>query len=112
MPAADETRVTTGRLLLGARLRQRRTRAGLQLADLAERAGVSQAQLSDVERGNKLPSLPTLDALATALGTTAAALLRGVYPWGSAQPPAEPPSAPPDGRAGREVRRRRPPADA
>lgn len=111
MPAADETRLRTGRLLLGARIRQLRTGGGLQLADLAERAGVSQAQLSDVERGNKLPSLPTLDALATALDTTAAALLQDIYPWGSAEPPAETPSAPPDGRAGREIRGRRPPAE-
>jgi transcriptional regulator with XRE-family HTH domain len=109
MPAADETRLATGRLLLGARLRERRTRAGLQLADLAERAGVSQAYLSDMERGRKLPTLQALDALAAALGTSAAALLRGVYPWGSNKPPAEPPSSLPDGRAGRKILRRKPP---
>jgi len=102
MPDADESRLATGRLLLGARLRERRTRAGLQLADLAQRAGISEAHLSDLERGRKLPSLPTLDALATGLGTSATALLRGVYPWGSDQPPTEPPTAPPDGRAGRK----------
>jgi transcriptional regulator with XRE-family HTH domain len=112
MPAADETRLATGRLLLGARLRARRTRAGLQLAELAERAGVSQAYLSDMERGRKLPTLPALDAVATALGTSAAALLRGVYPWGSAEPPAQPPSSPPDGRAGRKIRHRKPPSNA
>ena len=110
MPAVDENRLATGRLLLGARLRDRRTRAGLQLADLAERAGVSQTQLSDLERGRKLPTLQVLDALATALNTSAAALLRGVYPWGNAQPPAEPPTPLPDGRAGRKIRRRKPPS--
>lgn len=112
MPAADETRQTDGQLLLGARLRQRRTRAGLQLAELAERADVSQTYLSDLERGRKLPTLLVLDALASALGTTVVGLLRGVYPWGSAQPPKLRPSAPPDGRAGRKIRYRQPPASA
>jgi transcriptional regulator with XRE-family HTH domain len=109
MPAPDDARLTTGRLLLGARLRERRTRAGLQLAELAERAGMSQAYLSDLERGRKLPTLPALDALAVALRTTAATLLRGVYPWGTAEPPDQAPAAPPDGRAGRKIRHRRPP---
>jgi transcriptional regulator with XRE-family HTH domain len=112
MPAADETRIATGRLLLGAKVRSRRTRAGLQLAELAEAVGISQAYLSDLERGRKLPTLPTLDALAVALGTTAAALLGDVYPWGSTQPPRRAPAPPPDGRAGREIRHRKPPAGA
>ena len=103
MPAADESRLATGRLLLGARVRTLRTHAGLQLADLAERAGMSLTFLSEMERGRKLPSLLTLDTVAAALGMTAAELLVGVYPWGSTQPPAEAPSAPPDGRAGRPL---------
>ena len=105
MPAADESRLATGRLLLGARLRERRTRAGFQLAELADRAGISQTYLSEMEHGRKLPTLQGLDALAAALETTAAELLDDVYPWGSGEPPAEPPSAPPDGRAGRKIRR-------
>ena len=112
MPDADESRLVTGRLLLGARLRTRRTRAGLLLAELADRAGVSQTYLSEVERGHKLPNLPFLDAVATALGTTAAALLRDVYPWGSDRPPAEPPSSPPDGRTVPRMQRRKPPGGA
>ena len=61
MPAADETRLVTGRLLLGARLRERRTGARLQLAELAERTGMTQAYLSDIERGHRLPTLRALD---------------------------------------------------
>ena len=95
-PVPDETRLATGRLLLGARLRARRTQAGLQMAELAERAGVSQAYLSDIERGRKVPNPRTLDALAVGVGTSAVALLRGVYPWGNSEPPEEPPSSPPD----------------
>lgn len=91
-------------MLLGARLRERRTQAGLQLAELAELAGISQAYLSYLERGHRLPPLPTLDALAVALGTTATELLSDVYPWGRVEPPDEPPAPPVDGRAGRTIR--------
>ena len=112
MPAADENRLATGRLLLGARVRALRTDAGMQLAELAERAGLTKAYLSDVERGRKLPTLPTLDALAAGLDTSPAKLFRGIYPWGTDQPPSEPPTAPPDGRAGRRIRNRKPPTHA
>lgn len=105
MPNRDEERLAIGRLLLGARVRELRVGFGLQIGELAERAGISLAYLSDVERGRKLPTLPLLDALAGGLGTTAAALLDGLYPWGSDVPPAEPVSPPPDGRAGRSIRR-------
>jgi transcriptional regulator with XRE-family HTH domain len=107
MPTAAEKRLTAGRLLLGARVRELRTGAGLQLAEFADLAGITQSQLSDFERGRKLPTLPTLDALATALDTTAAELLLGIYPWGSTKAPREPPAPPPDGRAGRTIRRPR-----
>lgn len=101
----DEDRIVTGRLLLGAKMRESRKEAGLHLAELAELAGITQSYLSDIERGNKLPPLPTLDALAAALGTTVSGLLDEVYPWGAATAPARTPNAPPDGRAGRKWRR-------
>lgn len=78
----------------------------MQLADLAEQAEVSKTYLSDIERGNKLPPLGTLDAIARALGTVVADLLDGIYPWGADEPPADMPAAMPDGRAGRTIRRR------
>lgn len=107
MPTAAERRLAAGRLLLGARVRELRTEAGLQLAELADLVGIVQSQLSDFERGRKLPTLPVLDALATALGITAAELLSGIYPWGSTKPPRRRPQAPPDGRAGRRITRPR-----
>lgn len=107
---ADDTRLATGRLLLGARVRELRVAAGLQLSEVAEQVGVTLAFLSDLERGNKLPTLGTLDALAQSLGTSAVALLDGIYPWGSADPPAEQPTKPPDGRAGRRISRRQTPS--
>lgn len=101
--------MTTGRQLLGASLRARRTRAGLHLAEVAARAGMSEASLSFIERGLRLPSLQSLDRLATAFETTAAELLLGVYPWGSSAPPDEPPAKVPDGRTLRGSRRQPPP---
>ena len=57
-------------LILGETLRARREELGLSLRAAAERAGISPAHLSEVERGRKEPSLPKLAALAHALDTT------------------------------------------
>ena len=57
-------------LILGETLRARREALGLSLRAAAERAGISPAHLSEVERGRKEPSLPKLAALAEALDTT------------------------------------------
>jgi transcriptional regulator with XRE-family HTH domain len=61
---------------IGASLRRTRTSQGLTLADVADRAHVSQAMLSRVETGAVSPSLETLAALANALGTDLATVLR------------------------------------
>lgn len=60
---------------LGAVVRGRRASAGLSLRDLAERAGVSNAYLSQVERGLHEPSISVLRAVAAALGLGLDALL-------------------------------------
>lgn len=52
---------------LGRRLRQARKEMGLSGAELARRIGKSQPYISDLERGQRTPSLPTLRALARAL---------------------------------------------
>lgn len=49
-------------------LRAARLAAGLTQAELAARAGTSQATLSAYERGRKEPSLATLDRLLRATG--------------------------------------------
>jgi transcriptional regulator with XRE-family HTH domain len=54
--------------VLGATLRARRETAGLGLRAAAERAGISPAHLSEVERGLKELSLGRLEALCGALG--------------------------------------------
>jgi transcriptional regulator with XRE-family HTH domain len=61
---------------ISLRLRELREAAGLSQVALAERAGVRQATVSDLETGkSKGIDFATLEALADALGTTAEQLL-------------------------------------
>jgi transcriptional regulator with XRE-family HTH domain len=60
---------------LGERIRLERLRRKLSLEVLAAQAGVSRSMLSDVERGEKVPSVLVLDRIATGLGTSIARLL-------------------------------------
>jgi transcriptional regulator with XRE-family HTH domain len=53
---------------VGARVRARRTAAGLTLAELARRAAVARATLTQLEAGAGNPTLETLYALANTLG--------------------------------------------
>jgi transcriptional regulator with XRE-family HTH domain len=52
-----------------ATLRDARKRAGLTQAQLAQRAGTSQATISAYEHGSKAPSVETLGRLLAATGT-------------------------------------------
>jgi DNA-binding XRE family transcriptional regulator len=61
---------------IGSALRNLRASQGLTLADVAERAQISQAMLSRVETGAVSPSLDTLAALASALGADLASLFK------------------------------------
>src|SRR3954467_12183201 len=63
---------------IGSALRNLRASQGLTLADVAERAQISQAMLSRVETGAVSPSLDTLAALASALGADLASLFKKV----------------------------------
>jgi HTH-type transcriptional repressor of puuD len=60
---------------IGGRVKALRAERGLSMRDLAAQAGVSQPFVSKLERGHQLPSVPTVYALAAALGTTPGALL-------------------------------------
>ncbi len=59
---------------LGAAIRERRLAGELTLVALAERSGLSQPFLSQVENGRAAPSMDSLVRIATALGTTPQAL--------------------------------------
>lgn len=74
---------------LGAKLRERRGRAGLTLQEVAEAAGVSRSFLSQVERGLVSPSIATLRRVADALGTPMAHFF-GSAPDGAGVPDALP----------------------
>jgi transcriptional regulator with XRE-family HTH domain len=60
---------------LGALLREERRAAGLSQRDLAERTKVSDAYLSQVERGRHEPSLRVLTAVTSTLGVSLEGLL-------------------------------------
>jgi transcriptional regulator with XRE-family HTH domain len=60
---------------LGALLRAQRLAAELSLRDLSERTNVSNAYLSQLERGLHEPSLTVLRAIASALGVSLGSLL-------------------------------------
>lgn len=62
-----QSRATGGVDGLGMRLRQRRKVRRLTLATLAESAGISIAQLSQIERGNAMPSIDKLVLLCQTL---------------------------------------------
>lgn len=54
-------------LLLGQMVHDRRIELGMTQAELAERAGMTQPQLSRLESGGATPTVPLLARLATAL---------------------------------------------
>jgi transcriptional regulator with XRE-family HTH domain len=62
---------------LGALIRAQRATAGLSLRDLADRTKVSNAYLSQIERGLHEPSISVLGAIAAALDVPLQALLAG-----------------------------------
>jgi transcriptional regulator with XRE-family HTH domain len=57
------------RLLFGLKLKQLRHDKGIQLTELAEKAGLSASYLNEIERGKKYPKSDKIFSLATALET-------------------------------------------
>lgn len=64
---------------LSARINQRRKMQSLTQSQLAERVGITQAFLAEIEKGRKRPSLEVLEKLCDALGCSADFLL-GITP--------------------------------
>src|SRR5688572_23085834 len=62
---------------VGATIRRLRSAQGLTLADVANRADISQGMLSRLETGAVSPSLETIAAVAAALGADLPTLFRG-----------------------------------
>jgi transcriptional regulator with XRE-family HTH domain len=63
---------------VGTAIRKIRSAQGLTLADVAQRAAISQGMLSRLETGAVSPSLETIAAVAAALGVDLATLFRGL----------------------------------
>jgi len=61
--------------LVGARIRARRRSKGVTVQQLADEAGISRRQLTDVEQGHANPTLVTVTRIARALGTDFTELL-------------------------------------
>lgn len=61
---------------LGAFIREQRQRGELSLRELADRAGISNPYLSQLERGLHQPSVRVLSSIAGALNVSAETLLR------------------------------------
>ncbi|WP_169736844.1 helix-turn-helix domain-containing protein [Pseudonocardia spinosispora] len=76
--ALDDETEPMDRKALGATVRSIRSSAGLTMSALAQRAGVTQPYVSQLERGAIAPSLATLYRLGAALGVPPTALLPSV----------------------------------
>lgn len=55
---------------IGNNIRKERKRQLLTIEQLAEKAGISDNFLGKIERGESMPSLPTIDSIACALGVS------------------------------------------
>ena len=65
--------------LIGENIRRERKRQLLTIERLAEKAGITDNFLGKIERGEGMPSLPTLDSIACALGVSMD-FLKGIAP--------------------------------
>lgn len=83
----------TQQAAFGTFLRAQRRLANLSLRDMAERTKVSNAYLSQIERGMHAPSVRVLRSIAKALDLSAEAMLSqaGLFEDGSADAPAADP---------------------
>lgn len=77
---ARSQNLKTWREAVGANVRLLRRAANISQAVLAERAGLSPAYVSMMERGHANPRLETLTALAHALNTSPVDILTAVQP--------------------------------
>jgi len=85
---------TSARETLGAFLRAQRRFAGLTLRQLAEITSVSNAYLSQIERGHHKPSVDVLRAVARGLNVSAETILDQVGLFEDPDPNAGPGSSP------------------
>lgn len=78
-PSVDPSVADSTEHHLGAAVRERRLAEGWTLVQLAERVGLSQPFLSQIENGRARPSMSSLWRIAHELGTTPQALFAGGF---------------------------------
>lgn len=88
---------------LGPQIKRRREQRGLSAAELARRAGIGKASLSNIEAGRGNPTIETLAALAAALHVPITDLLGDPIETGTTHRPS---TAQPEGEIARELMRR------
>jgi|GEM_PF-257335 len=66
-PSSEQPKLGNEGPLFGARLRELRIERGLTQPEIADRVGTSASNISDLERGIKVPTLTTVARLADAL---------------------------------------------
>ncbi|WP_329416772.1 helix-turn-helix domain-containing protein [Streptomyces sp. NBC_00704] len=102
-PSGERRPASSTVIAVGAQIRRRREQRGMSSAELARRAGLSKATLSQLEAGRGDPTIETLDALAMALRIPLTDLLaRDIDPG----PVFVPGTDLTDGEVGRELLRR------
>jgi transcriptional regulator with XRE-family HTH domain len=62
----------------GTRLKSLRKKKGWTQAELAEYLGLDRGYISEVERGNRNPTLATVDVIAKGFGVSLSRLLSGL----------------------------------
>ena len=63
---------------VGEQIKKARLQAGISQEELSFRSGLHRTYISDVERGNRNLTIKSLVAIARALKTTPAELLKGI----------------------------------
>ena len=63
---------------LGLRIRYLRKQKGMSQEDLALESGVNKNYLSDLERGERNPTVLVMEKIATALGIDLSTLFKGI----------------------------------
>jgi transcriptional regulator with XRE-family HTH domain len=66
--AGDRAKKKTDDLQIGARVKHAWILAGIRMRELAERVGCTESQISKIEAGRVIPSVPMLQRLVEALG--------------------------------------------
>lgn len=78
MSPRERSRDQAVAVAVGLRIREVRTAKGLSQENLAEAAGLHPTFISNLERGYRVPTVPTLLRIAAGLGVAPGELLDGI----------------------------------